>query len=66
MSELKPKALRQETLERLRSLLEEKRRALGASRALAMVGKLKNAKEIRRARKEVARILTVIRERSRL
>lgn len=62
MARIKASSLRQESLERVRELLLSKRRELQSSRFLAAGGKLKDVKKIRTVRKDIARILTVLKE----
>lgn len=58
----KTKGLREKTKEELLSLLEEKRRDLLRYGMELAAAKLKNVKKISRIKKEIARILTIIKE----
>jgi len=58
----KPNELRQKSREELQTLLEEKRRRLADLRLLVRQKKAKNVREIAETKKDVARILTLLRE----
>lgn len=59
---MKSQELRQKTEQGLQELLSEKREALRNFHFNLGSGKVKNTKESRELRKDVARILTVLRE----
>jgi len=54
--------LRQKSKEELKKLLEEKRERLRQLRFDLASGKVKNVREIRQIRKEIARILTLLKQ----
>ena len=59
---MKAKELRQKTIEDLRKLERELRERLRRLRFDLASGKVKNVRELREVKKDIARILTVIRE----
>lgn len=59
---MKIKELRQKTTKELKELLEEDRHKLGQFRFDLAAKKLKNVREIRNLRREIARILTILRD----
>jgi len=59
---MKAKELRQKTIEDLRKLERELRERLRGLRFDLASGKVKNVRELREVKKDIARILTVIRE----
>jgi len=59
---MQAKELRQKTVEDLRKLERELREKLRGLRFDLASGKVKNVREIREIKKDIARILTVIRE----
>jgi len=59
---MKAKELRQKTIKDLRRLERELREKLRELRFDLASGKVKNVREIREIKKDIARILTVIRE----
>jgi len=52
--------LRQKSKEEIRKLLDEKRERLRQLRFDLVSGKVKNVKEVREIKKDIARILTII------
>lgn len=64
ISTMKTKDLRTYSEKNLQELLKEKREALRLFRFNASSGKVKNVKEARGIRKEIARILTLLREKT--
>lgn len=52
--------LRKQTISELQGLLAEKRERLGELRFNLVSGKVKNIREIRHLKKDIARILTVL------
>jgi large subunit ribosomal protein L29 len=66
MKKLEFEKLKQATIGELQKLLQEKREKLERLRFDLAVGKVKNISEIRKTRKDIARILTLINEKSRL
>ncbi len=59
---MRVKEIRQKTIEDLRKLEKELREKLRGLRFDLASGKVKNVREIREIKKDIARILTVIRE----
>lgn len=59
---MRVKEIRQKTIEDLRKLEKELREKLRGLRFDFASGKVKNVREIREIKKDIARILTVIRE----
>jgi len=59
---MRAKEIRQKTIEDLRKLEKELREKLRGLRFDLASGKVKNVREIREIKKDIARILTVIRE----
>ena len=59
---MKIKELRQKTTKELKELLEENRHKLGQLKFDLAAKKLKNVREIRNLRREIARILTILRD----
>ncbi len=59
---MKAKELKQKTIKDLRKLERELREKLRGLRFDLAAGKVKNVREIRKIKKDIARILTVIRE----
>jgi len=59
---MKTKELRQKTAAELEKIIQEKREKLGSLNFDLAGGKVKNVKEIRESRKDIARILTLIKE----
>jgi len=59
---MKARDLRNKSEEELHSLLHQKREALRQLRFDLVAGKVKNLREIRSIKKDIARILTVINE----
>jgi large subunit ribosomal protein L29 len=66
MKKLEFEKLKQATISELQKLLQERREKLERLRFDLAVGKVKNISEIRKTRKDIARILTLINEKSRL
>ncbi len=58
---MKPKELRQKSKIELQKLLQENRERLRVLRFDLAAGKIKNVREIRKVKKDIARILTVLR-----
>jgi large subunit ribosomal protein L29 len=58
---MKIQELRQKSKSELQKLLEEKRTKLGQLRFDLAAGKIKNVREIREIKKDIARILTLLR-----
>ena len=56
----KPQELRQKSKDELKNLLAEKRERLRFLRFNLASGKVKNVREIRQTKKEIARILTIL------
>ncbi len=61
---MKSSELRQKTKEELEKLLKENREKLRQLRFDLTAGKVKNVREIRKTKKEIARILTLLREKN--
>jgi large subunit ribosomal protein L29 len=61
---MKVKELRQKTEKELRDLLNEDRRKLGQLKFDLASKKLKNIREIRELRRDIARILTILKEKN--
>lgn len=59
---MKAKEIRKKTKEELEKLLAEKRKKLTQLRFDLAAGKVKNVREIRETKKDIARILTILRE----
>ncbi|MCD6528361.1 50S ribosomal protein L29 [bacterium] len=59
---MKIKELRQKSKKELEKLLEEKREKLRSLRFDLVSGKVKNIREIRETKKDIARILTLLHE----
>lgn len=59
---MKAQELRNKSEEELHSLLQQKREALKQLRFDLVAGKVKNLREIRAIKKDIARILTIINE----
>jgi large subunit ribosomal protein L29 len=59
---MKTSELRQKTNNDLKTLLEDKQRALATLNFDLASGKVKNIKEVRQGRREIARIMTILRE----
>ncbi len=59
---MRARDLRNKSEEELHSLLQQKREALRQLRFDLVAGKVKNLREIRAIKKDIARILTVINE----
>ena len=57
---MKIKELRQKTAKELKELLEQDRHKLGQLKFALASKKLKNHREIRELRKEIARVLTIL------
>lgn len=58
---MKTRELKQKSNEELKNALEEKRRQIGELKFLLRQGKkVKNVKEVRESRKDIARILTLL------
>jgi len=66
MKKLEFEKLKQAMIGELQKLFQEKREKLERLRFDLAVGKVKNISEIRKTRKDIARILTLINEKSRL
>lgn len=60
---MRAQELRQETTERLAEMLKEKRRAILDYRVKSVTSHDLNPKDYRRDRKDIARILTILKER---
>lgn len=60
---MKAKELRQKSEKELQKLLQELRERLRKLRFDLVSGKVKNVREIRQTRKDIARILTILNER---
>jgi len=59
---MKAKELRSKTKEELQQLLREKRERLQRLRFDLASGRVKNVKEVREVKKDIARILTILHE----
>ncbi len=59
---MKLKELRQKNKEELQKILADDREKLRQMRFDLAAGKVKNVREIRKARKEISQILTIIKE----
>jgi large subunit ribosomal protein L29 len=59
---MKAAELRKKSKEELEKILKEKRERLQKLRFDLSLGKLKNVREIRQTKKDIARILTIIKE----
>jgi large subunit ribosomal protein L29 len=59
---MKTKELRQKTAAELEKIVQEKREKLGSLSFDLAGGKVKNVKEIRESRKDIAKILTLMKE----
>jgi len=59
---MKAKELRQKTIKELQELLQERRKRLAQLRFDLSLKKLKNVREIREVKKDIARILTLLKE----
>ena len=57
---MKAKELRQKTIKELQELLQERRKRLAQLRFELSLKKLKNVREIREVKKDIARILTLL------
>jgi large subunit ribosomal protein L29 len=60
---MKAKELRQKSDNELEKILQEKRKKLYQLRSDLVAGKVKNVREIRMVKKDIARILTILNER---
>ncbi len=60
---MKAKDLRKKSDNELEKMLEEKRKRLYQLRSDLVAGKVKNVREIRMVKKDIARILTILNER---
>jgi len=60
---MKAKELRQKNDNELEKILQEKRKKLYQLRSDLVAGKVKNVREIRMVKKDIARILTILNER---
>jgi large subunit ribosomal protein L29 len=58
----KPEELHKKSRTELNKILKEKREQLGKSRFELVSGKLKNYRSIREVKKDIARILSLLRE----
>jgi large subunit ribosomal protein L29 len=63
---MKAKELKQKTTADLQALLQEKREKLGQLSFDLASGKVKNVREIREIKKDIAKILTTINEKSKI
>jgi len=61
---MKPKEVRSKSIDVLRELLKEKRERLRDLRFSLAGGKVKNVREIREIKRDIARILTIIKEKA--
>ena len=61
---MKAKELRQKTIKELQELLQERRKRLAQLRFDLSLKKLKNVREIREVKKDIARILTLLKIKS--
>jgi large subunit ribosomal protein L29 len=59
---MKSLELRQKTENELKQILEDRQKALADLKFALASGKVKNIKEVRQARRDIARILTVLQE----
>lgn len=59
---MKAKELRERSVKQLQELLFEKRKRLEKLNLDLVLGKLKNYKEINQTKKDIARILTILKE----
>ncbi|HOX30148.1 MAG TPA: 50S ribosomal protein L29 [Candidatus Paceibacterota bacterium] len=59
---MKTKEIRQTNISELQKLLKDKKSKLGSLNFDLVGGKVKNIKEMREARKDIAKILTVLKE----
>ena len=57
---MKPQELRQKSKKELQKLLSEKREKLRSLRFDLVSGKVKNVREIREVKKDIARVLTIL------
>ncbi|MCD6283873.1 50S ribosomal protein L29 [bacterium] len=57
---MKAKELRQKTIKELQELLQEKRKRLSQLKFDLSLRKLKNTREIREVKKDIARVLTIL------
>jgi large subunit ribosomal protein L29 len=61
---MKAKELREKKIEELEKILKEKREKLKNLQLDLIQGKLKNVREIRETKKDIARILTILKEKT--
>ena len=61
---MKPKEVRSKSIDVLRELLKEKRERLRDLRFSLAGGKVKNVREIREIKRDIAKILTIIKEKA--
>jgi large subunit ribosomal protein L29 len=61
---MKTEELKQKTMEDLKNLLQEKKEKLTQLRFDLASGKVKNVREIRMVKKDIARIMTLINQKS--
>jgi len=61
---MKAKELREKKIEELEKILKEKREKLKNLKLDLIQGKLKNVREIRETKRYIARILTILREKT--
>jgi large subunit ribosomal protein L29 len=59
---MKAKELREKKIEELEKILKEKREKLKNLKLDLALGKLKNVREIRQTKRDIARILTILRK----
>jgi len=62
---MKAKELREKDIEELKNLLGKQREKLLKTRFQLAMGRLKNVREIRKIKKDIARILTILSEKMR-
>lgn len=62
MRNMKSQEMRKKSKTQLQKLLSERQEDLRSLRFALVSGKLKNIKEIRETKKDIARILTILRE----
>jgi large subunit ribosomal protein L29 len=61
---MKAKELREKKIEELEKILKEKREKLKNLKLDLIQGKLKNVREIRETKRDIARILTILKEKT--
>jgi len=61
---MKAKELREKKIEELEKILKEKREKLKNLKLDLIQGKLKNVREIRETKRDIARVLTILKEKT--